>query len=52
MKGKLPTAELAALPGGWRVEAVTPVRVPGLDVERHMVQITRGQVVRTRSERT
>ena len=50
MKGKLPTAELAALPGGWRVEAVTPVRVPGLDAERHIIQVTRGQVVRTRSE--
>lgn len=41
MKGKLPTAELAALPKGWRASAVTPVRVPGLDAERHMVQITR-----------
>jgi 16S rRNA (guanine527-N7)-methyltransferase len=47
MKGKLPTAEPAALPAGWRVEAVTPVRVPGLDAERHIIQVTRGQVVRT-----
>lgn len=43
MKGKLPTAELAALPAGWRVEAVTPVRVPGLDAERHMVQVVRAR---------
>jgi len=41
MKGKLPAEEIAALPKGWRVAAVTPVRVPGLDAERHLIQVTR-----------
>jgi len=41
MKGKLPADELAALPQGWRAGAVTPVRVPGLDAERHIIQIVR-----------
>jgi 16S rRNA (guanine527-N7)-methyltransferase len=44
MKGRLPADELAALPEGWRAAAVTPVRVPGLDAERHIIQIVRAQV--------
>ncbi len=41
MKGKLPAAEIKALPAGWRVAAVTAVRIPGVDAERHMIQVVR-----------
>lgn len=41
MKGRLPVDELAALPDGWVVDAVTAVQVPGLDAERHMIVIGR-----------
>ena len=41
MKGALPEAEIAALPAGWRVEAVHPLAVPGLDAERHLVAVCR-----------
>lgn len=37
MKGRRPDAELAALRAPWRVTAVEPVVVPGLDAERHIV---------------
>lgn len=39
MKGKVPEAELEALPSGWKVIAVHPVAVPGLDAERCLVEI-------------
>ncbi len=41
MKGALPADEIAALPAGWRLAAVHPLRVPGLDAERHLVEIVR-----------
>ena len=41
MKGVVPEDEIAALPAGWRVAAVHPLRVPGLDAERHLVEIVR-----------
>ena len=41
MKGQLPAAEIAALPAGYRVEAVHSLRVPFLDEERHLVCISR-----------
>lgn len=41
MKGKLPADEIAALPKGWRASAVTPVRIPGVDAERHIIQVVR-----------
>jgi 16S rRNA (guanine527-N7)-methyltransferase len=41
MKGALPEAEVAALPAGWRVEAVHPLAVPGLAAERHLVVVGR-----------
>ncbi len=41
MKGVLPEDEIAALPAGWRLAAVHPLRVPGLDAERHLVEIVR-----------
>ena len=37
MKGVWPQAEIAALPVGVRVRAVNPLRVPGVDGERHVV---------------
>lgn len=39
MKGLYPHEELAALPNTVTVEQVIPVKVPGLDVERHLVLI-------------
>ena len=41
MKGVLPADEIAALPAGWRLAAVHPLRVPGLEAERHLVEIVR-----------
>lgn len=41
MKGRAPADEIAALPAGFRVEAVVPLAVPGLDAERCVVVIRR-----------
>ena len=41
MKGREPQDELQALPSGWKVAAVHRVEVPGLDEERHIVEICR-----------
>ena len=41
MKGVVPDEEIAALPAGWRLAAVHPLRVPGLDAERHLVEVAR-----------
>ena len=41
MKGVVPADEIAALPSGWRVERVEPLRVPGQDGERHLVVVVR-----------
>ncbi len=41
MKGARPDAEIAALPTGWRLQAVQPLRVPGLDAERHLIVVGR-----------
>ena len=37
MKGANPLDEIAQLNGGFKVTAVTPLSVPGLDAERHLV---------------
>ena len=42
MKGARPDDEIAALPAGWRLEAVHPLAVPGLGAERHLVVVARG----------
>jgi 16S rRNA (guanine527-N7)-methyltransferase len=41
MKGRRPDAEVAALPEGWALVAVTPLAVPGLGEERHLVALRR-----------
>lgn len=41
MKGVHPADEIAALPAGWALEASHPLRVPGLDAERHLIVIGR-----------
>jgi 16S rRNA (guanine527-N7)-methyltransferase len=41
MKGRYPTPELDGLPSGWKVAAVHRLHVPGLDEERHLVEICR-----------
>jgi 16S rRNA (guanine527-N7)-methyltransferase len=40
MKGKLPEDEIAAVPRGWRAE-VSRLTVPGVDVERHLITLSR-----------
>jgi 16S rRNA (guanine527-N7)-methyltransferase len=42
MKGVRPDEEIAALPAGWALRALHPLRVPGLDAERHLAVIGRG----------
>ena len=42
MKGVYPTEELAELPAGWTASAVHRLGVPGLDGERHLVDVRRG----------
>jgi 16S rRNA (guanine527-N7)-methyltransferase len=37
MKGLLPEAEIVALPSGWQAIACTPLQVPGLAAERHLI---------------
>lgn len=43
MKGRLPADELAGLPAGWQASAVTPVRIPGVDAERHIIRVVRAE---------
>ncbi len=39
MKGRYPEDELARKLNGWKVVAVHPLRVPGLEEERHLVEL-------------
>ena len=41
MKGRYPNDELKSLPSGWKLAAVHRLDVPGLDEERHLVEICR-----------
>lgn len=41
MKGVYPADEIAALPDGWALQSSHPLRVPGLDAERHLIVIGR-----------
>ena len=41
MKGRVPEEEFKALPPGWKLLNVHPIRVPGLDAERCLVELAR-----------
>ncbi len=41
MKGKSPQAEIDRLPRGWRVATLRRLHVPGLEAERHLVELAR-----------
>jgi 16S rRNA (guanine527-N7)-methyltransferase len=41
MKGRVPDEELKALPADWKLVDVHPIRVPGLDAERCLVELAR-----------
>jgi 16S rRNA (guanine527-N7)-methyltransferase len=41
MKGQLPEDEISRLPSGWAVVNCTPLNVPGLDAQRHLLVIER-----------
>jgi 16S rRNA (guanine527-N7)-methyltransferase len=41
MKGRYPAEELSKLPNGWKLAAVHRLEIPGLDEERHLVEICR-----------
>ena len=41
MKAARVDEEVAELPPGWRLQAVHPLTVPGLDAERHLVVVAR-----------
>ncbi|WP_455384085.1 16S rRNA (guanine(527)-N(7))-methyltransferase RsmG [Acidihalobacter prosperus] len=41
MKGRYPEEELRALPSGIRLHAVYELKVPGLDAQRHLIDLVR-----------
>lgn len=41
MKGKRPDEELKTLPSGWKVAEIHRLHIPGLDEERHLVELWR-----------
>lgn len=43
MKGRYPDSELAELPAGWNVVAQHTLHVPGLDAQRHLLELQRNQ---------
>jgi 16S rRNA (guanine527-N7)-methyltransferase len=44
MKGKHPDEEISALPKSFRVLAVHRLKLPGLDDERHLVELSPARV--------
>lgn len=47
MKGRYPQNELAALPPGYQLKGVVRLAVPGLNEERHVVQLIRNKSINT-----
>jgi 16S rRNA (guanine527-N7)-methyltransferase len=41
MKGRYPTDELAHIPTGWKLAQVHRLNIPGLDEQRHLVELCR-----------
>ncbi|SKA93135.1 16S rRNA m(7)G-527 methyltransferase [Thiothrix eikelboomii] len=41
MKGRYPDTEIAELPRGWSLASSHPLSVPGLNAERHLLELTR-----------
>ena len=41
MKGRYPDEELAALPAPWRMVGAHSIVVPGLDAQRHLIELSR-----------
>ncbi len=41
MKGRYPESEITELPEGWSVACSHQLRVPGLEAERHLLELTR-----------
>ncbi|MGD9842152.1 MAG: 16S rRNA (guanine(527)-N(7))-methyltransferase RsmG [Steroidobacteraceae bacterium] len=41
MKGRYPEAELAAMPIGWKATLIHELSIPGLDEQRHLVELCR-----------
>lgn len=41
MKGVVPHEEIARLPAPWRVREIRRIQVPGLDVQRHVIVLTK-----------
>ena len=41
LKGVLPTGEIDKLPWGWKLSKVQALQVPGLDAQRHIIEIRR-----------
>lgn len=41
MKGRYPQAELEQIPNGWKLAHVHRLTIPGLDEERHLVELCR-----------
>jgi 16S rRNA (guanine527-N7)-methyltransferase len=47
MKGQEPHEELGKLSKGWRVKAIHRLTVPGLDAQRHLVELIPGEARRS-----
>jgi len=43
MKGKRPDDEIAGVSSAWRILEVRPLRVPGLNEDRHLVIVQRAE---------
>lgn len=44
MKGVIPKDEIASVPPGWKVKEIVPLKVPGMQAERHLILMCRSSV--------